>query len=36
MAIAIPKGRLPFIAFPNPRLMISISQIELGEILSPT
>ncbi len=36
VAIASPEGRLLFIAFPNPHSMISIGQIELGEMSSPT
>ncbi len=36
VAIADPEGRLPFIIFPNSHLMVGISQIELGETLSPT
>ena len=36
MAIAGPKGRLLFIAFPDSYLIIGISQIKLGEMSSPT
>ncbi len=36
IAIAGPKGRLLFIAFFDPHLMIGIGQIELGEMLSLT
>ncbi len=34
--IAGPEGRLPFIAFLDPHLMVSIGQIELSETSSPT
>ena len=30
------EDRFPFVSFPNPHLMVSIGQIKLGEILSPT
>ncbi len=36
MAVAGRKGRLPFVAFPDPHSMIGIGQIELGEPSSPT
>ncbi len=36
MAIAGPEGRLPFVAFPDPHLMVGVGQIELGETSSPT
>ncbi len=36
MAIVGPKGCLPFVAFFDPHLIIDISQIKLGETLSPT
>ena len=36
MAIAGHESRFPFIAFPNPHLMVDIGQIELGETSSPT
>ncbi len=36
MAIAGTEGRLPFIAFFDPHLMVGIGQIELDETLSPT
>ncbi len=36
VAIAGPEGRLPFVAFPYLHSMIDISQIELGEMSSPT
>ncbi len=35
MALAGPEGRLPFVAFPDPHLMVGIGQIELGEPSSP-
>ncbi len=36
MAITGPEGHLPFIAFPDPYLMVDIGQIKLGETSSPT
>ncbi len=36
MAVAGPEGRLLFVIFPDPHLMVGISQIELGETSSPT
>ncbi len=36
MAVAGPEGRLLFIVFPDPHLMVGICQIELGEMSSPT
>ncbi len=36
VTIAGSEGRLPFIAFPDPHLMVGIGQIELGETSSPT
>ncbi len=36
MAIAGPEGRLPFVAFLDPHLMVGIGQIELSEPSSPT
>ncbi len=36
VTIAGSESRLPFIAFPDPYLMISIGQVELGETSSPT
>ncbi len=36
MAIPGLEGHLPFIAFPDPHLMVGIGQIELGETSSPT
>ncbi len=36
MAVAGVEGRLPFVTFPDPHLMIGIGQIELGETLGPT
>ncbi len=35
MAVAGPKGRLPFVTFPDPHSIVGIGQIELGEPLSP-
>ncbi len=34
VTIAVPEGRLPFIAFPDPHLRVGIGQVELGEMLS--
>ncbi len=36
VAIAGPEGRLPFVTFPNLYLIVSIGEIELGEVSSPT
>ncbi len=36
MAIAGPEGRVLFISFPNPHLIIGISQIKLGKSSSST
>ncbi len=36
MAVAGPESRLPFVAFPDPHLMVDVGQIELGETSSPT
>ncbi len=36
MTTAGPEGRLPFIAFPDPHLMVGIGQVELHETSSPT
>ncbi len=36
VTIVDPEDCLPFIAFSDPHLMVSIGQIELGETLSPT
>ncbi len=36
VTIAGPEGRFPFIAFPDPHLMVGIGQIELGETSSST
>ncbi len=36
MAIAGPEGCLPFVSFPNLHSIVDISQIELGEMSSPT
>ncbi len=36
VVIAGPEGRLSFIAFSDPHLMVGIDQIKLGEMLSPT
>ncbi len=35
MAIVGFESHLLFVSFPNPHLMVGISQIELGEMLSP-